>query len=82
MTLLTQYRSARAQLDLSVSLLERALDLRELLARAKRDFFFCQMLDVRALQAELNSLNREIEQRHGGRRHKGTTRNVTPKSSA
>ena len=64
MTLITQYRSAQSQLDLSVSLLERALDLRELLARAKSDFFFCQMLDVRALQAELDLLNRDIEQRH------------------
>jgi len=63
MSLLTQYPSAKAQLDHSVSLLERALDLRDLLAQAKRDFFFCQMLDVRALQAELDSLNREIEQR-------------------
>jgi hypothetical protein len=62
--LIRQYNSARTQLDLSVSLLERALDLRELLARAKSDFFFCQMLDVRALQAELDSLNRELEQRH------------------
>ena len=64
MTLIRKYRSAQTQLGLSVSLLERALDLRELLARAKRDFFFCQMLDVRALQAELDSLNREIEQRY------------------
>ncbi len=63
MTLLTQYHSAKAQLDHSVSLLERTLDLRDLLADAKGDFFFCQMLDVRALQAELDLLNREIENR-------------------
>ena len=53
--------TSEGELDHSVSLLERTLDLRDLLADAKGDFFFCQMLDVQVFQAELDLLNRKIE---------------------
>ena len=58
--LVDNYRLAREQVDRGTELRQRAVDLRELLNVAKRDFHFALMLDVKAMAREAASIALEL----------------------